>query len=103
MPDSMSVLGRVVLEFIKMGVAFDNGGILAVNPTPARSANASSQTKSFINASLPIFHFPLIFQVGSQRAELEFIPYCSGNGISSVIGVINICIKSGKTIVCQSS
>ena len=23
----------------------------------ARSANASSQTKSFINASLPIFHF----------------------------------------------
>ena len=72
MPDSMSVLGRVVLEFIKMGVAFDNGGILAVNPTPARSANASSQTKSFINASLPIFHFPLIFQVGSHRAELEF-------------------------------
>ena len=39
---------------------------------PARSANASSQTKSFINAALPIFHFPLIIQVGSQRAELEF-------------------------------
>ena len=64
----MCIRDRVVLEFIKMGVAFDNGGILAVNPTPARSANASSQTKSFINVSLPIFHFPLIFQVGSQRA-----------------------------------